>query len=51
MKNTKSFENKENYTLISYFIKELIRKIGPAFSGNFENLGNPRIRKKFYGNA
>ena len=34
MKNRKSFENPENCILIKHFIKELIRKIGPAFSGN-----------------
>ena len=34
MKNKKSFENPENWTLIKHFIKELIRKIDPAFSGN-----------------
>ena len=40
MKNKKSFENQENCTLIKHFIKELIRKIGAAFSGN------PRKSKK-----
>ena len=34
MKNRKSFENQENGTLIKRFIKELMRKNGPAFSGN-----------------
>ena len=34
MKNMKSFENPENGILIKCFIKELMRKNGPAFSGN-----------------
>ena len=34
MNNKKLFENRENCILIKYFIKELIMKIGPAFSGN-----------------
>ena len=34
MKNKKSFEDHENCILIKDFIKELIRKIGSAFSGN-----------------
>ena len=42
MKNRKSFENQENGTLIKRFIKELMRKNGPAFSGNL------RKSKKFY---
>ena len=42
MKNRKSLENQENCTLIKHFIKELIRKIGPAFSGN------PRKSRKSY---
>ena len=40
MKNMKSIENQENCTLIKHFIKELIRKIGPAF------FGNPRKSRK-----
>ena len=50
MKNKKSFENPENCTLIKHFIKALIRKIGPAFSGNPRKSGNPKIPQKFYGN-
>ena len=34
MKNKKAFENQEKCALIKYLIKESIRKIGPAFSGN-----------------
>ena len=50
IKNRKSFENQENWILIKHFIKELIRKIGPAFLEIQENLGNLRIPMKFYGN-
>ena len=42
MKNRKSFENKENGILIKRFIKELMLKTGPAFSGNL------RKSKSFY---
>ena len=34
MENRKSFENQKTCALIKHFIKELIGKIGPVFSGN-----------------
>ena len=40
MKNKKSLENQENCTLIKHFIKELIRTISPAFSGNLTGSAN-----------
>ena len=50
MQNRTSFENQRNCTLIKHFIKELIRKIGPGFSGNPSKSRNPKIPKKLYGN-
>ena len=34
IKNKKSLENQENWILMKDIIKELIKKIGPGFSGN-----------------